>query len=70
MDCFIPGISNWKTFLVMDIQNVIIGIIMITCVAFVGIRIYKLLSGNGKTACDSCAGCALKKTCDKKHEKQ
>ncbi|MBM6960364.1 FeoB-associated Cys-rich membrane protein [Bacteroides caecigallinarum] len=50
----------------MDIQTVIISIIIILCVVFVGLRIYRLLSGKGKSACDSCTGCALKNTCQKK----
>ncbi len=50
----------------MDIQTIIIGIIIIICVAFIGLRMYRLLSGKGKSGCDSCAGCALKKTCEKK----
>ncbi len=50
----------------MDIQTVIIGIIIILCVVFVGLRIYRLLSGKGKSACDSCAGCTLKNSCNKK----
>ena len=50
----------------MDIQAVLTGIIIILCVVFVGIRIYRLLSGKGKRAFDSCAGCALKNKCGKK----
>ncbi len=49
----------------MDIQTIIIGIIIILCVVFVGLRT-GLLSGKGKSACDSCAGCALKNACNKK----
>lgn len=52
----------------MDIQTIIIGIIIILCMYFVGLRIYRLLSGKGKSACDSCAGCALKNACEKKVE--
>ncbi|WP_363318001.1 FeoB-associated Cys-rich membrane protein [uncultured Bacteroides sp.] len=50
----------------MDIQTIIIGIIITMCVVFIGLRIYRLLSGKGKSACDSCTGCALKNACNKK----
>lgn len=50
----------------MDIQTIIIYIIITICVAFIGLRIYKLLSGKGKPDCGSCTGCTLKDTCKKK----
>ena len=50
----------------MDIQSIIIGVILILCIVFVGIHIYRILSGKGKSAYDSCAGCALKNACEKK----